>query len=437
MEVKIAAFGSRGNMQRILESVPHDKIIITPFIYEDPKDSPELVKKAYGFDALFFTGPVPYYLSIQEIEKKKLPATFIPFDEYVVSLSLNYVRHHLGIESSKLSFDIHDSRYIYSVLKELEVDKESVFIKEYRSLIKEELSFSDQLVVFHHDLWKEGKIDLAITSINTVFEQLTTLGVNSFRMIVPQKNILDTLNIAYTHGELMLSKKSQIVVGFVSIKDYNEILKRKGKLGSQELVLDLHQLLLQFGKEINASIQFLGNDQYIIFGTRGPLEYITNQYQELPILSKIQDLLNIHISMGFGFGINANEAEENAQIALHYADQIRNKSSGFIVTDNKLVIGPLNDKKTGFHLRIEDDLTLGISKKTGLSVSNISKLIKFWEIRNYKGFTSKEFAEYFQFSKRSSDRMLKKLLNANIISITGEEQPFSKGRPRSVYKVNL
>lgn len=437
MEVKIAAFGSRGNMQTVLESVPHDNIKITPFIYEDPKDSPELVRKAYGFDALLFTGPVPYYFSLKEIEDKKLPSAFIPFDEYVVSLSLYYVRLHLGIHSSKLSFDIHDSRYIYSVLKELKLDPESVFIKEYQSLIKEELPFSDELVHFHYDLWEKGKIDLVITSINSVYEKLTGLGVNCFRMIVPQKNILDTLNTAYARGELMLSKKSQIAVGFVSIKEYDEIMKRKGKLGSQELVLELHQLLLQFGKEINASIQYLGNEKYIIFGTRGPLEYITNQYQELSILSKIYELLNIHVSMGFGFGINANEAEENAQIALHYADQIRNKGSSYIITDSKLVIGPLNDKVTDFHLRSEDNQTLDISEKTGLSVSNISKLIKFWEIRDYKGFTSRDLAEYFQFSKRSSDRMLKRLLDANIIYINGEEQPFSKGRPRSVYKIKL
>ncbi|CAM5219511.1 Transcriptional regulator OS=Ureibacillus acetophenoni OX=614649 GN=SAMN05877842_1098 PE=4 SV=1 [Ureibacillus acetophenoni] len=437
MEVKIAAFGTRSSMQNVLHCIPNQKIKITPFIYEDQKDCPELVRKAYGFDALFFTGPVPYYFSLHEIEEKKLPSTFILFDEYVVSITLYYVTQHLGFKSSKMSFDIHDSRYVYSVLKELKIDTEFVYIKEYQGLIKDGHSFIDELVEFHYGLWKAGKIDFAITGINSVYEQLIALGVNCFKMIVPQKNILDALNVAYSRGELMLSKKSQIVVGFVSIKNYDEIIKRKGKLGSQELVLELHQLLLQFGKEINASIQFLGNDRYIIFGTRGPLEYITNQYQELPILSKIQDLLNIHVSMGFGFGINANEAEENAQIALHYADQIQNTGSSFIVTDNKLVIGPMNDKKTDFHLRIEDDQTLAISKKTGLSVSNISKLIKFWEIRDYKGFTSRELAEYYQFSKRSSDRMLKKLLEENIISITGEEQPFSKGRPRSVYKVNL
>lgn len=437
MRIKIAAFGPSGTMEKLLESVSHDTIDITPFIYKDPKESPGLVRDAYGFDALFFTGPVPYFFSLKEIEEKKLPATFVPFDEYGVSLSLNFVKTHLGFHTNKLSFDIHDSQYIYSVLKELNIDAESVFIKEYRTLIKEDFPFSDELVNFHYSLWQKGKIDLVITSINSVYETLKDLKANCFRMIVPRKNILDALNNVYSRCELILSKKSQITVGFVSIKEYGDILKRKGKIGGQELVLELHQLLLQFGKEINASIHYLGNNQYILFGTRGPLEYITNEYQELPILSKIQELLNIHVSIGFGFGISANEAEENAQIALNYAEQIKNKGSCYIITDSKLVIGPLDENVTGFHLRSENDLILSISKKAGLSVSSISKLLKFWEIRGYKGFTSKDLADYFQFSKRSSDRMIKKLLDANFMHVSGEEQPFSKGRPRSIYIIRV
>src|SRR5690606_28716934 len=131
--------------------------------------------------------------------------TFIPFDEYVIALSLYYVKYNLDIDSSKLSFDIHDAHYLHSVLKELNMKVDSIFIKEYKTLIKDEsANFSDELVRFHYDLWQRDKVDLVITSINTVYEQLSKLGVNCFRMIIPQKNILDSLNIAYTRGELML-----------------------------------------------------------------------------------------------------------------------------------------------------------------------------------------------------------------------------------------
>lgn len=438
MDIRIAVFGSSGFMKELLEVPVNKDIDITTFIYKNPNESPELVRKVNGFDVLLFTGPVPYYLSLQEIKKKNLPAIFIPFDEYVLSLTLHYVRHDQNVLSNRLSFDIHEQKIIYNVFADMNIDTSFIYIKDYKDLIESNpIKFNEELIQFHFDLWEAGKIDLAITSINSVFERLKKLNVRCIRMVMPQKNIIDTLNNGYTRGELIVSKKSQIAVGFISIKEYKNLINERGKSAEQEVILKLHQILLDFAKEINATLHYLSNEQYLLFGTRGPIEYVTKKEEYLNVLKRITEDLNIHVGIGFGFGIDAIEAEENAKIAHSYALESKEESSGFIVTDSKLVVGPFNHRSKKFHFRSEDVNLLALANKSGLSVANISKIIRFWELRSNKGFTANELAVYLEFSRRSSERILKKLLENGLAIVVGEEQPYSKGRPRSVYKLKL
>ncbi|MBB4827030.1 hypothetical protein HNO89_004321 [Sporosarcina luteola] len=438
MKIRVAVFGSGGFMEKIVKVPIAKQIEITPFVYENPIESPRLVKEAKGFHVLLFTGPVPYYLSRQEIVEKNLPALFIPFDEYVISLTLHHVRNERGALPQQLSFDIQEQQMIDNVFADMNLKTDSIYIKEYKDLIeKNPTQFYEELVEFHRDLWLAGKIDLVITSINAVYEKLRLLQIPCSRMVMPEKNIIDTMHTGYTYGELNRSKKAQIAVGFISIKQYKEYIQERGKLAGQEVVLELHQLLLHFAKDMNASLHYLNNEQYLLFGTRGPIEAMAKQEEGLSILRKISEALPIKVGIGFGFGIDANDAEENAQIALAYAMEPADECNCYIVTDNKQVIGPIEKQSKTFLLRSEDEYYLTLATKTSLSVSNISKIIEFWEMRSHKGFTAGELADYLELSRRSSSRMLKKLADNGIAAVIGEEQPHAKGRPRSVYQLNL
>lgn len=427
-------------MNKILEcEIDNEAIEFMTFYYENLEDVSKLVRETGGYDVLLFTGPIPYYLSLKEATAKGLPSTYISLDEFVVVLSLYYVNNQLNQDSNRISYDIEQSNYVTSVYKELNLPTDSIYVIEYRPLLKKciETFDVDEIVQYHYKLWKENKVDLVMTTISTVYDRLTELGVNCFRMLLPKKKIIDKLNDAYNQGELMRMRKSQIAVGLVSIDDYKEIAKDRDKNDVKSIVLELHQMLLSFGRDIDATVNYVGEDQFIIYGTKGALKYITNQYKNLPILNKVTEYLKVNVSIGFGVGYTANEAEENAQTAIHHSREISDRSTCFIVTDEKLVIGPLNENTKDFYLRSDDDAILTIVKDTGISVKNVSKFIKFIEIRGSKNFTSIELSEHLQLTRRSSDRILKKLLEGNVVEVIGEEQPYSKGRPRALYEYCL
>jgi GGDEF domain-containing protein len=429
--VRVAAFGSEQMIQRILE-IKNTNIEIVPYMYETPEASPSLVKQVESnIQVLLFTGPIPFFFAQQEIKKIGLPAVYVPFDELNIALSLYYIRYVLQEKMNRISIDIPNANQVYNVFRELKINSDNLFVRQYAKDYN-----TDQIVAFHYDLWKKKKVEFVLTSVRAVYLRLQALGINSLRMIVPEKNIQDAMNDAMARGELAIRKGSQIAVGLVSIDNYNEVATKSGDFVSQEVTLQLHQILLRFGKQIDASILHLGKDQFIIYGTRGGLSQVTNQYSELHILSEIKKLMGITITVGFGFGFTAREAEQNANIALYHAKKSEGNKA-YVVTDEKKVIGPLNDRAQQYFLRSVNQQILSIAEKTGISISNLSKIQDFLKLRKASGFSSGDLADYLQVSKRSAERLLKKLLDNKIAEIVGEEQPYQKGRPRSIYKIKL
>jgi predicted transcriptional regulator len=52
-------------------------------------------------------------------------------------------------------------------------------------------------------------------------------------------------------------------------------------------------------------------------------------------------------------------------------------------------------------------------------------------------FTSADLAEYLQLTRRSAERMIKKLHDHGYIKVVGEEMIYKQGRPRAIYQLNM
>jgi len=80
-----------------------------------------------------------------------------------------------------------------------------------------------EIVDFHMNLWNEGKIDIALTSIVAVEEKLKAQGIRCLKMPIPQKNVELALQEAETLGRLHISQTAEIVIGFVKVKNIEEL----------------------------------------------------------------------------------------------------------------------------------------------------------------------------------------------------------------------
>ncbi|HYE82787.1 MAG TPA: hypothetical protein VEG39_11580 [Clostridia bacterium] len=434
MIIRVGAFGSQKSLPKVLEIARKlPELLITPHTYVLPEECPRLVKEAGNYDVLFFTGPIPYFLSAKEIKKKNIPAVHVKWDDYNFALSLLHLKFNRDC-CSRLSVDIPEAQSAYRLLEETGVNSLQLYVKEVNNALREgnEGFNTETFVDFHAKLWKEGKVDICITSIAAVEFRLNQLGIACFRMPALDKTILETLEKVLSIGELNFNKNMQITIGYIEVDDYEKHLEAD-RSEFDRLMPQHYRKLLDWGEKINGVVQYLDRNSFMIYMTRLSLDYVTNNFKELPVIA---DLKDISLSIGFGLGMTAKEAEESARTAVSYAREAGG-NCGFIVLSDEKVIGPLNKNIKRFEYKTENINYVLITQKTGIGIVNLSKMMEFLKLNKFTPFSSKKLADYLQVSQRSCERLIKKLVDCDYAHIVGYEQPYRTGRPRALYVANF
>ncbi|KUO68410.1 MAG: hypothetical protein APF77_12560 [Clostridia bacterium BRH_c25] len=434
MIIRVGAFGSQKSLPKVLEAARKiPELLITPHTYKMPEECPFLVKEAGNYDVLLFTGPIPYFLSAKEIKKKNTPAVYVKWDDYNFALSLLNLKFNRDC-CDRMSVDIPEEQSAYRMLRETGINSLQLYVKEINNTLQDgnEGFNTEAFVDFHVKLWNEAKVDICITSIAAVELRLNQMGIACFRMPALDKTIMETLEKVLSIGELNFNKNMQITIGYIEVDDYEKLSENSGS-GFDKLMPHHYQKLLEWGEKINGVVQYLDRDSFMIYMTRLSLDYVTNNFKELPIIA---DLKNVSLSIGFGLGMTAKEAEESAKIAVSYAKEAGG-NCGFIVLSDEKVIGPLNKNIKKFEYKTENINYMLITQKTGIGIVNLSKMMEFLKLNKFTPFSSKKLADYLQVSQRSCERIIKKLVDSNYAHIVGYEQPYKTGRPRALYVANF
>ena len=438
--IHIAAVSSKEAIDQIIRH--SDKITevkITPYIYADPSKSREIVKSIVDCDVVIFAGPLPYLVCKDIVEARGWQAVFIPLDEYTLTSTLFNMMIHQEKGIKRLSIDVENAHFVEHVAKEFNLSRDEWYVFDSGEMINQSPeSFSvEKVFEYHLQLWKSGKIDFIITSVDYVYSMLREKGIPSMPMNVPEKAVIDTINKAITYGQLAISKNAEIAIGLVTFSLSNNAMDEFDMM-EQNTTIFLHQMMLKFAKQHDYSLRLIGMDQFILYGTRGSLDKFVEKESLEEFFRQLEKSYGISINIGFGLGYSARIAEGNARIALYHArKKAEQRHSIYIVSENSEIINPLQGPDKVYSLKSEDSHILSIANATRMSVSTITKLLRFESLRGNTGFTTVELGDYLEISRRSAERILKGLMDCNYAKKIGEEQPHSKGRPRSVYRINF
>ena len=437
--IRVAAVSSKEAIDQILRLGENiDNIQITPYIYENPSKSKQIVEQIIDCDVVIFAGPLPYLISKDVVDERKWPAVFIPLDEYTLTNTLFYTMLHKKQGIDRLSIDIESELFVDQVVSEFNLSKEKWYVLDCSEMIKEATTYDvDKVYDFHVKLWEAGEIDFIITSVDYVYSLLQERGIPSTAMHIPEKAVIDTIHKAITYSQLATSKSAEIAIGLVSFSQTESIIHDCWNK-EQDTSIFLHQIMLNFGKQLECSVRLIGMDQFIIYGTRGSVEQLIESEMLYGFFDQLEKIPEVTINMGFGLGNTARVAEGNARIALYHASKKTDDShSVFVVTEKQEILNPLQKYNKIFSLKSEDNHILNIANKTKMSVSTITKLVRYEALRQNTSFTAIDLETYLEISRRSTERILKNLIENNYVEKVGEEQPHTKGRPRSVYRINF
>lgn len=418
MKIKIAVIGSEDFMNRIIiEGSDISGIEIVPYMYQDPSEAGKLIRSLKPCDVVFYSGAIPYYSSKEEREKLTVPSLYLAQDEMAFAYSLLSILYNYKVSLKRLSIDLMDSSIVTNVLSDMNFKVKPLHIMDYSDMLESHFDL-EKIVDFHHALWKKGSIDLALTSVHAACQRLEDLGIPTLKMADPRLTLIRGLQEAKTQAELYKSKFAQVSVGYISFPH-------------------LHRLQLEyveaFALEIHASVQQVDETSFILYSTRGDIEALMNQN----VLADFFDKWQESIFIGFGYGITITEADLNAKVALHFAEKDGDEKCGYILTEKKELQGPFPNERKQHSLVVDQPEFLEVAKKTKLSPANLSKILEFGKSRQMLQFTAADLTDYLQVTRRSTERILKKLVDHSYVKVVGEEMTYQQGRPRTVYELNM
>lgn len=409
MDIRIAVLGSANFIER-LRSLQHELIStrLDYYIYQSPLDATEIVQNIKPCDAVFFSGSLPYIHAKEAIDKLPVPSYYLKQDEAVITTTLLSIYYSNSTPINHISIDLIEPKLIQNVLEDIGQ------LKQYPYMLKIDPTFNlEEVVQFHAKLQHTGKTSLAITSIHAVHQALQAERISVIRMLDPKNSILKGLEDTKSMALLAKSESAKIAVGYIQLTD----------------TVNTEEILKKIAVTIQASFVQTEDRLYTFFSTLGNVQIAL----ENNAIQSWFDLFSSPIKIAFGYGKTVIEATQNAKDALPYAAE----NTAYLMTDHKELLGPYPHNRQQIRLKTNDPKLVQLAKETTLSPANLSKIMQFSRSHSSVEFTAQDLEGYLQVSRRTTERILKKLVDHGYARIVGEEMTYQQGRPRAIYEFSF
>ncbi|OCS83353.1 hypothetical protein [Caryophanon tenue] len=403
MQTKIAVICSASFQQTLQQIVPsHSTFLLDYYTYTVPEETPSLLKNLKSCDVLLLSGTLPYLYAKEQLSQLSIPWMYLKQDDTSIATTLLSLLVQKNIALNRLSIDVMDERFIEHVLCDLQTTK-----RPFIQTIQLHTPY-ETYITKHVTLWQQQQIDYVVTSIHAVYDALVTQGVPVMRMIDPQSAILRGLYEAKSLSDYAKSESAKIAVIHI-LFDYSPPAP----------------LLQQMTNLFSSIYQQLDAVRYEFYTTNGAVQRHATELLQL--------LQTQQYKIGFGYGHSISQAQEHAKQALKFG-----QPQQFMVVDEQKKLYDLTQQTgTSIALQTTHPFIFEITKATGLSPKNISRLVAFEKVHPHTSFTAQDLADYLQVTRRTTERMLKKLLAHEYVEIVGEEMAYQQGRPRAVYTLTF
>ncbi|MDQ0268212.1 hypothetical protein [Cytobacillus purgationiresistens] len=435
MKIRVGVVGPSDSVKQMMEvGEQYKDLSLIPFVYDNTEETEQIIIKNKAWvDQWLFSGQAPYYFALSKGVITEHEATFTPLNgaSLLAVLLQAYIKEEKVLK--RFSLDTIQAEEIEKGLNPL-VDHNILFhLNAYEGYMP-----AEEMIKFHKKLYESGKVDAAITCLNTVYQELSAANIPVYRIIQSELSLHRSLEHIREKGHVSWYKKSQLVIIGVEMIQSSS-LSHDEQLFSFKVkhqVLELKRVLLQVTEEVNGSIVQIGDGIHYIYTTRGELELYMRNQSMISICDEIYIHSKLFARVGVGYGLTVLDAEENVGIAFDHA---REKKVPVVVTVNeeKEVTIYLDDgEEISFYTRKYGREWEKIFKDAGISPKIVSKIESLSVHYQKTAITSQDLAHWLKSTDRNARRILVEMERLGLAKVSGEESGH-RGRPRKIYELQI
>lgn len=425
--IKIGVITAQHSIPEIKQIEPYieDDCLVTYLPYKQVDEIMDLYEQNHiFFDGILFSGNLGYNLLLQKIGEFRTPTYYLDITEgdfYKQLFSINIT--HKGLKFSRIGMDViaPDNNFLdlHNVIAE----------NEYPKII--EVNYNEKLYEYalsqYLSLWNNGEIDLVLTRISNIVNSLKTSNIPTIFIFPSKESILEQVKFIISELQINKLQESQGAIGIVTLRNQATLINDE-----LQLVM-LYKALLEYNSlhKVFSVIQNKSN-RFELITTQADLKLTTTNYTKSDLQDYLLNVLPFEVNIGWGIGSTFYEAKKNAQIANNQA-ATEQTSSTFVITANKEVIGPLGDDidlalETTNYPQLQK-----ISDVTGISIVHLKKLLVLRNKLEESEVSADDIAYQLNVSNRQANRILNKLEDVGVATVSHKRQEKLKGRPKKIY----
>ena len=334
-----------------------------------------------------------------------------------------------NIELDAFSIDVVEHQVIEDMLDAFHILARNIYSCSFQPGVEEQ-----DYVDWHISLQETGQTNVALTSMVWVYHMLRKKGYLAIYLGPTRAMVrlaLERLKNAYVLNEAVYS---QIAVEVLQLTNYTR--SQDNYYSSIISKAEIEKEIVGYVELLQGAFFTFGEREYIVFSNAGIVRDKMNQQKLIRLQSSIRER-GILLNVGIGTGVTANKAEMNAREALRYTLK-QGRQEIFWIDHASAIQGPIGkDRQIKYELISSDPRILEITRKSGLSVSSVQKLISVAEARQSFIFDAHELAQCLDVTVRSARRIMNRVMGAGLGRIHAKEASAGGGRPKMLVEFDF
>lgn len=431
VKTKIGVIAPSDSLEQILYVTDEfEGIEVVSYAYEQLSDVEAILSAhRYEVDQWFFSGILNYTYAYEKNLITPEEGSYPPLHGssfFGILLEAQLTRKKVF---EKVSIDTITDEEIDKILSYYDLQSLTYYNHPF-----EGYQYSDELVDFHATLYQDGKTEVAITSIKTVYRQLKELGVPVFRVTPSYLSIKLILQFLEERAQSKRLRNAQVATIGCRIDfelDKLEELHYSFRMKHQEL--DLKRFLLSIAEKTSGSLMQLGDGLFFIFTTRGQMGAEVEE-ELFTLIQNVELQTSSQVNIAIGIGETVSQAEQNVRLGFRNYKSFDEPTLLIVDEYQEITL-----KQQGAKITYQ---TVGAGhewaeklKGAPLSPGVVSKIISYVHHYQRSTFTSQDLSRWLQSTERNGRRILNEMEKVGLVEQSGEAQSGERGRPRKVFSL--